>query len=223
MRCEAENHQAWDAWKKAQANAEQVHTSTQLDPNRLSILTAERIRRAKAATYELRTADAWRSSTKKRRDLIGEHDDATRSIRYAEKDAARHRILLPWILKQVPLIEAESDQTDAVQHEPDTAKGAKKKLHSNEDSSWEQDTKKRKLSCSSLSLRSDRGAAVAAKSKQMHKHVFVEGGNESQDGSRRLQAKATSVMPSSQILANHEMVRKGPRRSAGIAARQTTA
>ena len=220
MRRQADHDYAWAAWKRAQENAEKVYTSTQLDSHRLSIPKAERYRRLQAATHELSTANARLSSDKKRRNLISEFLRATWRIRQAKKDAARHRILLPWILDQILLIEAESGHTEAIEHESYAIGRTKKRLYSDKDNSWERDTKKRKLSCSSLTQRSD---TATAKSKHLHKHVFVRDSNESQDGSRRVQAGDTAFTPFSHTLAKNGTAPQGLRRSARIAARRTTA
>lgn len=215
MRRDAEYHQAWDAWKRAQKIAEQVYTLTQLDPKRLSIPKAERCRMLEAASHKLQTANAWLSLIEKRKKLIHEYNVGTWSTRSAKKDVTRHRILLAWILEQIPLIEAKPGQTEAVQHGPGTAKKTKKRPYSNEDSSGEQDSKKRKLSCSGLSLRLESSAAVAAESEGVHKYVF--------DGSQRPHAEVISALCSSWTLATSETAPQGPRRSARIAARQMTA
>jgi hypothetical protein len=103
----AERQHAWKAVQRATAKAEQVYTSTQLDSRRLSIPKPERRRSIQAATHELVTAQRLLESVTRHNDLITEFVRGTWGFKDAKKDAARLRILLPWILEQVPLIEAE--------------------------------------------------------------------------------------------------------------------
>ena len=214
---------AREAWKRAQENAEQVYAATQLDSNRLSIPKPERCRRLLAASRDLRTADARVSSTRRRNNLIREYLEETCSIRRAKEAAARHRILLPWILEQIPLIEVELGRIEKLEHEPDTTQWSRKRLHSDNDDSWEPITKKRKLSCLSHSLLPDMATVVETKDKQIHKHAFPEDSNGSQNESQRLQAEAIVVMPSSQTLPDYKPKTGGLRRSARLAARRMTA
>jgi hypothetical protein len=200
MQRDTERHKAWDAYKRAHKHAEQVYKSTQLDSNRLSIPEAERCRRLQAASQKLQMANAWVSSTEKRDKLIHEYNARTSSTRRAKKDAARHCILLVWILEQISLIEAELGQTEMVQHGSGTAKRNKKRPYPDEDKPVEQETKKRKLSYSGLS---DASA------------VF--------DRFQHPLAESTSAVSSSRTLPNSKTGLRRPRRSARIATRQTTA
>ena len=222
MRRSAELTQARDAEKRAHEIAGQVCTSILLDSNHLSIFNAECCRKIEAANHKLQTASAWLSLTKKRDKLIHEYIHGTWDTRHAKRAVARHRILLAWILEQIPLIEAESGHTEAAQHEPDTAKRTKKRTYPDEDSPFEQNTKKRKFSCSSPSLRLDTSASVMAKNQQLHRDASVEVGNRLQHKSQRPHAEATSALYSAWTLANSSTAPQWPRRSARIAARQTT-
>ena len=102
-----EEDRAWKAVQRATTKAEQVYTSTQLDPHRLMIPQLERIRRIDAARRELVAAQGLLRSIKRRNNLIGDFASETAPLALAKKDAARHRILLPWILEKVPMVEAE--------------------------------------------------------------------------------------------------------------------
>jgi hypothetical protein len=64
------------------------------------------------ATHELLTAKSRLKWLNKRSDLIREFVLSTASLERAKRAAARHRILLPWILERIPLIEAELSQTE---------------------------------------------------------------------------------------------------------------
>lgn len=225
IECGAEVDNAWEVVKRAQQKAEQVYISTQLDSNRLNISKADRSRMLKGATSELLTAKDRLASIKKRSDLIEEFVRGTSHIVRAKKDAARHRILIPWILQQVHVIEIESIQSKAIDHGPDRIKKTKRKLDScDDDRSWQRDLKKRKLSQSSSSPRLGTDTTVPAKNERIRTQGSNKDGQRpSQDESRRLQVGPSPTLHLSQTLATREARLKAPRRSARIAARQMTA
>ncbi|KAH8759490.1 hypothetical protein F5883DRAFT_682145, partial [Diaporthe sp. PMI_573] len=111
MQTQSEIDQARAAVQRKQKIAEQVYAETQLDPHRLNIPKLERIRRMRVGTRELLTARSRLKQLEKRSDLIVEFVLSTADLERAKRDAARHRILLQWILEQIPLIEAELSQT----------------------------------------------------------------------------------------------------------------
>lgn len=155
MQTQADRNRAQETVKNAEIKARQVYTSTQLDPKRLSIPVSERIKMLREATYQLLEARARLKSVNERGDLIREFVRSTFGIAFAKKDAARHRILLSWILAQVPLIEAKLNSTGVGENGSSEAEGTKRKMHSNDDESQHRTAKKRKLDRLDFGLRSD--------------------------------------------------------------------
>lgn len=107
---EAEKDRAQDAVQRAKAAAMEVYKSTQQDPNRLGIPRAKRISMMEAATTRLNAAKAHLEMLNNRSNRIIDFIQGTFDFTDAKLDAARHRILLQWVLDQVPLVEAEMAQ-----------------------------------------------------------------------------------------------------------------
>lgn len=165
MQTQADRDRARETLQRAQIMARQVYTSTQLDPNRLSIPKSERIKRLEDAIHTLIEAKARLKSVNERGDLIVEFVRSTFDFAFAKKDAARHRILLSWILAQVPLIEAKLNSTGAREDGSNQADRTKRKNHTDDDDSQHRTPKKRNLDRSEFGLRSDQNTAVTTKEK----------------------------------------------------------
>lgn len=117
------------------------------------------------ATHKLIEAKARLKSANERGDLITEFVRSTFKIAAAKKDAARHRILLSWILAQVSLIEAKLNSTEARKDGSNRTDRTKRKIYTDDDDSQHRTPKKRKLDCSEFDLRSDQKTAVVKKEK----------------------------------------------------------
>ncbi|KAI1167583.1 hypothetical protein F5B18DRAFT_393640 [Nemania serpens] len=118
----AERARFKEAFVRSVSRAKHTYTSTQLDPNRLSIPAPERNRRVLAATRELREARAaWDTFIEKNQRVLYFIGNTVRFI-HAKDDSPRHAILVQWILDQVPLIEAELAESEAAKVKPDEIK-----------------------------------------------------------------------------------------------------
>ncbi|KAH6632483.1 hypothetical protein F5144DRAFT_548438 [Chaetomium tenue] len=106
MQCQAEEDEARAAVKRFEENAQQIYDKTQLHPHRLRIPRAERRWMLQQGTRDMLTARSRLERLKKRGDLITKFVLSTNGLETAKRDAARHRILIQWILDQIPLIEA---------------------------------------------------------------------------------------------------------------------
>jgi hypothetical protein len=144
IQAQSEQDHAWNSLQMAQSKAEQVYASTQLDPRRLSIHTSKRISMLRTARLELRIAKRYHELVEKRNDLISAYLRGRWGLGGAEKDAARHCILLLWILEQVHLIEAELSQIKPTVDRRNGIKRTKRGLDSDDDSS-QKGPKRRKL------------------------------------------------------------------------------
>ncbi|RMD43977.1 hypothetical protein DV735_g1088, partial [Chaetothyriales sp. CBS 134920] len=105
--CVAEKDQAMKAVQRAESEAKRIYVLTQEDPNRLRIPRAKRISMLKHGTEKLLAAKRRLEQAQSRSLLIVQFVRATFGYSGAKRDAARHRVLVQWVLDQVPLIEAE--------------------------------------------------------------------------------------------------------------------
>lgn len=221
MQTQADRNRARETVQRAQIKARQVYTSTQLDPNRLSIPKSERIKRLEEAIHKLMRAKARLKSVNERGDLIVEFVRSTFDFAFAKKDAARHRILLSWILAQVPLIEAKLNSTGAREDGSNQTDRTKRKIHTDDDDSQHRSPKKRKLDRSEFGLRSDQNTAVITKEKiqQQVSLMTNEKGSWSHNQTQRLQATKPPTKHPPRVVRVHEATPQGLRRSARVAAR----
>lgn len=104
---EADKEQAMKAVQRAESEAKRIYILTQEDPERLRIPRAKRISMLKHGTERLLAARRRLEQAKSHSFLIIQFVRATFGYAGAKNDAVRHRILLQWVLDQVPLIEAE--------------------------------------------------------------------------------------------------------------------
>ncbi|XP_044719102.1 uncharacterized protein HRG_07667 [Hirsutella rhossiliensis] len=145
MKAQAEDDRAKKAVQQAMSEAKKVYTLTQQDPKRLDIPKAKRISMMKAATVKLNAAKARRESVKRRNDRVTAFVRATFDYVGAKKDAARHSILLPWVLEQVPLIETEVIQSETHKASPSGNRRTKRSFTSEEDHARKRRCKRQKL------------------------------------------------------------------------------
>lgn len=221
MQTQADRDRARETVQRAHTKARQVYTSTQLDPNRLSIPKSERIKRLEEAIHKLMEAEARLKSVNERGDLIVEFVRSTFDFAFAKKDAARHRILLSWILTQVPLIEAKLNSTEVKGYRSNETNNTKREIHANDDDSQHRTSKKRKLDGSEFGLRSDQNTAVITKEKiqQQVSLMTNEKRSLSHNQTRRLQAKEPPTKHPPRAVTVHETTPQGLRCSARVAAR----
>ncbi|KAK1768843.1 hypothetical protein QBC33DRAFT_557604 [Phialemonium atrogriseum] len=132
MRGEAEKEQAKNAVQRAKSEALRVYTLTQKEPGRSRFS---------------------RSTHIDDRRCYGQIVFGKRSVGVAQKtrDAARHTILLQWVLEQAPLIEAEMTKRETDKTGPDGAT-RKKRLATDEDHEEKRSLKKQKLETSGVGL-----------------------------------------------------------------------
>ncbi|RMJ03711.1 hypothetical protein CDV36_014761 [Fusarium kuroshium] len=113
MECEAEKDQAMKTVQRAESEAKRIYVSTQEDPKRLRIPKAKRISMLKHGTEKLLAAKRRLEQVQSRSFLIVQFVRATFDYDEAKRDAARHCVLVQWVLDQVPLIEAEMNPCKA--------------------------------------------------------------------------------------------------------------
>ncbi|KAL2877654.1 hypothetical protein SGCOL_006991 [Colletotrichum sp. CLE4] len=126
MEAELEEHQARKAVQRAESEARKIFTTTQENPDRARIPKAKRISLLKCGTEKLLAAKRRFEQIQSRNDRITEFIRATFNYDEAQRDAARQRILVQWVLDQVPLIEAETESSKSNRVEPGARKGTKR-------------------------------------------------------------------------------------------------
>ncbi|KAJ8124649.1 hypothetical protein O1611_g8990 [Lasiodiplodia mahajangana] len=140
-----EQDQASNAVRRALIKGEEVYASTQLDPNRLSIPMPERRRRLQAATREIRAAKASWQSIEDKNNLVVDFIRSTFGFIDVKTDAARHGVLVQWVLDQADLVEAELAQSKATTVKYDENKrGTKRRLDSGNNSPANRSLKQQK-------------------------------------------------------------------------------
>ncbi|KAI8958177.1 hypothetical protein F5Y11DRAFT_50777 [Daldinia sp. FL1419] len=114
FRCQTEEDQATKAVASAEAAANAAVAETEKAKyGRSSLTQHERKRKLGEAHSRLIRARQTLKATKRRGDLITEFIRGTRPYQGEKENIYRHSILLQWILAQVPLIEAELQESKA--------------------------------------------------------------------------------------------------------------
>ena len=109
----AERHSAERAVKTAKRDLISAeHASTSLRTSMTPL--PEPQRRVEEAQANLAVAADTHSRVAQRNDCISRYVNTTKNYRIAKEDAARHQILLRWMLQQIPLIEQEESTSDGL-------------------------------------------------------------------------------------------------------------
>lgn len=110
--CQREWSAAYNARQFARKTAEALLVeSEKAKHGRSRLSTSERKRRlARAHSRMVAANESW-EATKRRADLIDGFVDGIKDYRIAKDDVYRQEILLQWILEQIPLIEAELNES----------------------------------------------------------------------------------------------------------------
>ncbi|KAI2618211.1 hypothetical protein GGR54DRAFT_640779 [Hypoxylon sp. NC1633] len=130
---QTEKDQAWKAVQRAESEAKRIYWLTQKDPERLRIPQAKRISMLSNGTENLLAARRWLERTQNRGHLILQYVQGTWDHDDARRDAICHRRLVQWVLDQVPLVEAEMNQSRPNRPEPDGRKSTKRRLTNDEE------------------------------------------------------------------------------------------
>ena len=145
-----EEGQAQKAVELARSAAKAVLISAHKDvsnPRSSRFTSQARAQMMLAAKSRLDAAKESLESIKRRNDLVTEFRRATGKYRTTKKNAEWRRLRLRWILEQVPLIEAELNESNATETCSNTSCGTKRKLGCyNDKSMQDRSRKKRKRS-----------------------------------------------------------------------------
>ncbi|KAI0549732.1 hypothetical protein F4679DRAFT_595523 [Xylaria curta] len=163
MERQAEEDQAMKAVQMAKSEAMRIYVSTQEDPERLRIPKAKRISMLEVGTEKLIAAKRRFGQIQSRNDRITEFIRATFDYAGARRHTARHRVLVQWVLDQVPLVEAEMNPSKANRPGSDGRRGTKRRLTTDEESPKRQPLKKNERKDLAMSQGPRRSARIAAR------------------------------------------------------------
>ncbi|KJZ68715.1 hypothetical protein HIM_11893 [Hirsutella minnesotensis 3608] len=209
---QAEKDQAWNAVQRAKSEAGKIYTLTQQDPKRSHIPKSRRISMLKAATAKMNVAKDRLESVKRRSDRIRGFIRRTFDYEDAKKDAARHSILLQWVLGQVPLVEAEMTLSEANEAGRGRIKRRKRSRTTDDDQSGKRDSKRQKLKhWKSAPLSGNNIAVLTATGDSLTELHF--GTVQSEVQCSQTASSAGRAVPNA-----FRVMSQGPRRSARIAA-----
>ncbi|KAB5536103.1 hypothetical protein GE09DRAFT_341144 [Coniochaeta sp. 2T2.1] len=216
---QADKDRAWQAIQRARQRCEELErTTTEVDPNRLRIPEQKRIQMLQDATRDLQKAEHQLAWYKRRFDLVVQCNKESGYFTGAKEAAARHELLLPWILEQIPIIEAELSHVDTVQGigSVRVTRSKRRREPDDEGSSAQEASKKRKLG------RHD-DADVSEKAGERRAAMDAEHSVPLGHGRHGAEATVTPPLTEQSMARSSPTARKVPpqmlRRSARIAAR----
>ncbi|KAM3429281.1 hypothetical protein NHJ13734_008239 [Beauveria thailandica] len=185
------NYEYW--WlDKAESEAKRIYELTQKDPERLRIPKARRISMLEHGTEKLLAAKRRLGQAQSRSFLIIQFVRATFGYDEAKMDAARHRVLVQWVLDQVPLIEAEMNPCKANRRLGSGGRRAtKRRLTTDEEPPERQDPKRVRIDLEEPRLASARIPSKATKT-QPKPHIVMD--QEAAQGSHQDDVQATPLV-----------------------------
>ncbi|KAG5742869.1 hypothetical protein H9Q72_014036 [Fusarium xylarioides] len=198
MERETEKDQAIKAVQRIESRAKRTYMLTQEDPKRLHIPKAKRIAMLKHGAEELLAAKRRLEQARRRSHLIVQFVRATFDYDEAKRDAARHRVLVQWVLDQVPLIESEVKPSKALRPGSNGRTRTKRRRNADEGSLEGQSPKRVRFDVRECRLANTRVQSKATETQAEPEHP------------------AASSLPQDDAQAMLE----GPRRSPRIAARR---
>ncbi|KAK2743007.1 hypothetical protein CKAH01_18422 [Colletotrichum kahawae] len=126
MERQSEEDQAEKVVRGTESEAKRIFTLTQKHSKRTRIPQAKRISMLKVCTERLLAAKRRFEQVRSRNNQIGDFIRATFDYDEAQREAARQRILVQWVLNQVALIEAETKPSKSNRVKPGARKGTKR-------------------------------------------------------------------------------------------------
>ncbi|KAG5801990.1 hypothetical protein H9Q71_013424 [Fusarium xylarioides] len=198
MERETEKDQAIKAVQRMESKAKRIYVLTQEDPKRLHIPKAKRIMMLKHGAEELLAAKRRLEQARRRSHLIVQFVRATFDYDEAKRDAARHRVLVQWVLDQVPRIESEVNPSKALRPGSNGRTRTKRRRNADEGSPEGQSPKRVRFDVRECRLANTRVQSKATETQAEPEHP------------------AASSLPQDDAQAMLE----GPRRSPRIAARR---
>ncbi|KAI1108505.1 hypothetical protein F5Y14DRAFT_436046 [Nemania sp. NC0429] len=144
MLYEAEKNAALKAFKRARDRLQDAYTRTQTSPDRLLIPEKKRVSMLKSALDIFTPAQTRQEFCTRRGVLIINFVHDTDDFIRARKNIAQQKIMIQWVLDQIPLVEAELAQSQ-VTVEPESTNTTKRRLDSSSDGPG--NAKKQKLKC----------------------------------------------------------------------------
>ncbi|KAF5024769.1 hypothetical protein F66182_3147 [Fusarium sp. NRRL 66182] len=210
MERQNEEDMAWKAVQRIESEAKRIYTLTQVDSKRLHIPKAKRILMLNQGAEKLLAARRRFEQVRSRNHRITQFIRATFDYDEAKRDAARHRVLVEWVLDQTPLIEAEMNPSKANGPGSDGVRTAKRKRTTSEEPPEIQGPKRVRANMRESRLANARVPSKATETQAQSGMAMDQGAAQ---GSQ-LENHATGSLHRDVVHA----ISQGPRRSARIAA-----
>ncbi|KAI0867599.1 hypothetical protein GGS24DRAFT_485117 [Hypoxylon argillaceum] len=160
MRAQDEDDQAREDWQRAKAEGKRLYTLTQEHPDRLLRMPKEkRMSIMKTTLDKIHAAKRFFGQTRDRNNRVQAFGKGAFGHARATRNNARHRVLVKWVLDQVPLIEAEMNPSKENRPGSDGRGRTKRGLAGNEESLERQPLKKVRLDLPSPRVVSEKAPA----------------------------------------------------------------
>ncbi|KAH7271843.1 hypothetical protein MRS44_004412 [Fusarium solani] len=194
--------------RMAKAEAQRVFNLTQESPERFLIPEKQRVEMLNKVSRDVERAERRHKRAKVRNDKVSAFVSGTHEYARAKMKWTCHSLYVQWVLKQLPLVEAEMVEAEEEKSRASQSKGKKRMLSPQEESPAGPSQKRQKIDQGSLppthndSNKSAEGTAQAQEKAQSSRPIKAI------DKRSRRRADVSSLPPG------------GLRRSARIAARQ---
>ncbi|KAJ2897766.1 hypothetical protein MKZ38_004389 [Zalerion maritima] len=198
--------------QRAESEAKRIYVLTQEDPKRFGMPRAKRISMLRVGSEKLLAVKRQFEQIRGRNNRIGEFIRGTFGYAGARRNAARHRILVQWVLDQIPLVKAEMEQSKVNRSKHEGGRRAKRRLAIGEDFPEKQPTRRVRLGLGEPRLAVAKASSEATET-QLEPRIVMD--REAAEGSRP--GNLTASYPSQDVA---QAMSQGPRRSARIAARR---
>jgi len=209
MERQVEEDGAMKVVRQLEAEAKRIYTLTQESPQRLSIPRAKRMSMMEAGATKLNAAKRRLHQIRSRNRRVTDFIRATFDYADAKRDAARQQVRVHWVLEQIPLVEAEMAHDTVTMTEPSRTTRPKRSLTTDEETPGERRAKRPKLDRqTSRPSISSRGPTVPPKAKVERFTVTEKHVSQGNDAHGDVAMNGDA-----------EVIIRGPRRSARIAAR----
>ncbi|KAJ4182509.1 hypothetical protein NW755_010276 [Fusarium falciforme] len=138
--------------RMAKAEAQRVFNLTQESPERFLIPEKQRVEMLNKVSRDVERAERRHKRVEVRNDKVSAFVSGTHEYARAKMKWACHSLYVQWVLKQLPLVEAEMAQAEAEKSRASQNKGKKRMLSPQEESPAGPSQKRQKMAQGSLSL-----------------------------------------------------------------------
>ncbi|KAI8683293.1 hypothetical protein NCS56_00453500 [Fusarium sp. Ph1] len=205
---ENDAQQAHTEVRMAKAEAQRIFNLTQESPERFLIPEKQRVEMLNKVARDVEHAERRHKRVKARNDRVSGFVSGTHEYARAKMKWTCHSLYVQWVLKQLPLVEAEMAQAEAEKSRASQNKGKKRKLSPQEESPAGPSQKRQKT---------DQGSLPPTHDDSNKSAVGTAQAQEKAQGSRLIKAIGKRSRRPADVSS---LPPDGLRRSARIAARQ---